>query len=110
MRDGLSVSDDVWGITRQRLANLTVRERQIMELLQTDNKSNFTDAFQVLERRDFPNIWRFTVRVLTIILTTVACEQSFSFFKRTIHANMSEETAKIFLMARLSHYLNDYNL
>ena len=81
-----------------------------MELLDTHSIPNLIDAFHVIDRRVYPRIWRFLVRVLTIIPTSVACEQSFSLFKRTIHTNMSEQTAKIFLMARLNHFNYDFNL
>ena len=93
MRDALSVSDDVWARTRERLTSLTTREAETMELLNTRSIPNLIDAFHVIDRRVYPRTWRFLVRVLTIIPTSVSCEQSFSFFKRTIHTNMSEQTA-----------------
>ena len=88
----------------------TTRDKKMKELLQIQTTPNLTYAFHVVDTPDFPNLWRFLVRVHTIIPTTVACEQSFSFFKRTIHVNMSDQTSKIFWMARLSHYNYDYNL
>ena len=69
------------------------REREMRLLLQTPRTPNLVDGFGVNGKTGFNNLWRFLVRMLTIMPTTVACEQSFSFFKRTIHTNMSEETA-----------------
>ena len=57
--------------------------------------------FGVIPKSYFPSLWKFVVRVLTIMPTTVACEQSFSSFKRTYHSNMGEGTAKVVLMVRL---------
>ena len=110
MHRALFARDDVLARTGERLGNLTKRERETMELLQTPSTTNLIDAFHVIDRHDFYNIWRFVVRVLTILPTSVACEQSFSVFKRTIHTNMSEQTSKIFLMARMNHFNYDYNL
>ena len=84
--------------------------KKTMDLRQIQPTPNLIDAFEVIDVEDFTNLWRFLVRVHTIIPTTVACEQSFSFFKRTIHINMSDQTSKIFLTARLSHYNSDCNL
>ena len=80
------------------------------ELLQIQSRPDLADAFHVVEKWPFDKTWRFVVQMLTIIPTTVVCEPSFIFFKRTLHINMSEETAKILLMARLSHYDYDYDL
>ena len=86
------------------------REREMRILLQTPRTPNLVDGFGVVGKTGYNNLWRFFVRLLTIMPTTVACEQSFSFFKRTIHTNMSEETAKIFLNGRMVLYENNYNL
>ena len=68
------------------------------------------DVFGVIPKSYFPSLWKCVVRVLTIMPTTVACEQSFSYFKRTYHSNMGEGTAKLFLMVRLKLYDKCYNL
>ena len=96
--------------TEQRLFLSSDREKELRRLLQTHTTSNLIDVFGVIARSYFPALWRFVVRVLTIMPTTVACEQSFSFFKRTYHHNMGEGTAKIFLMVRLKLYDKSYNL
>ena len=96
--------------TEQRLFLSSDREKELRRLLQTHTTSNLIDVFGVIGRSYFPALWRFVVRVLTIMPTTVACEQSFSFFKRTYHHNMGEGTAKIFLMVRLKLYDTSYNL
>ena len=102
--------DEVLARTHERPASLITRERETMELLQTPSTTNLIDAFHAIDRQGFYNILRFVVRALTIIPTSVACEQSFSFFKRTIHTNMSEQTSKIFLMARMNLFNYDFNL
>ena len=86
------------------------REREMRHLLQVPRTPNLVDAFGVVGKAGYNNLWRFFVRMLTIMPTTVACEQSFSFFKRTIHSNMSEETAKFFLNGRMVLYERNYNL
>ena len=110
MSRALDRRDRVLVSANQRSVCGTTREKKTMDLLQIQPTPNLIDAFEVIDRENFTNLWRFLVRVHTIIPTTVACEQSFSFFKQTIHINMSDQTAKIFLMARLSHYNYDYNL
>ena len=110
MHRALFARDEVLARTSERLVSLTTRERETMELLQTPSTTNLIDAFHVIDRHQFYNLWRYVVRALTIIPTSVACEQSFSFFKRTIHTKMSEQTSKIFLMARMNHFNYDCNL
>ena len=88
MNRALWARDDVLAWTRERLARLTTTETKAMDLLDTRTLPNIIDAFHVIDRREFPYIWRFLIRVLTIIPTTVACVQSFSYFKRTIHTNI----------------------
>ena len=89
---------------------LSEREKAMMEFLQMRRVPSIVDAFGVIPRAYFPQLWRFVVRMLTIMPTTVACEQSFSFFKRTLHTNMSEQTAKILLFTRMNLYNRNYNL
>ena len=86
------------------------REREMRHLLQVPRTPNLVDAFGVVGKAGYNNLWQFFVRMLTIMPTTVACEQSFSFFERTIHTNMSEETAKFFLNGRMVLYERNYNL
>ena len=81
-----------------------------MALLQMPTAPNLTDAFDIIPKDQFPDLWRFAVRLLTILPTTVPCEQSFSYFKRTRHINMSEQTAKTLLYWRMSLYNYNYNL
>ena len=94
----------------EREANLGEKKRIIREELLIPITPNLLDVFQLVRKTSFPRLWRFVVKTMTIMPTSVACEQSFSYFKRTRHINMGDETAKIFLMARLSHYDKNYNL
>ena len=79
-------------------------EKELRKLFEITTITNFIDVFVVVPKTDYPSMWKFVVRILTIIPTTVACEQSFSYFKRTLHTNMGEKTAKSFLFARLNLY------
>ena len=89
---------------------MSSREMAMVNLLQIRPVPNLVDAFKAVPKDRFPLVWRFLVRTLTILPTTVACEQSFRYLKRTLHANMSETTAKYFLFSRLSLYNYNYNL
>ena len=102
--------NDVWRKTHDHEESLSSRETNLRQFLETRVFPNLIDAFEVVERGAFPNLWRFVVRILTIMPTTVGCEQSFSYFKRTQKINMTEETAKILLFARLSLYGKEYSL
>ena len=79
-------------------------------LLQMPTVPSIVDAFQVIPKDSFPGLWRFVVRLLTIMPTTVPCEQSFSYFKRTLHVNMAEQTAKTLLFSRLTLFNYNYHL
>ena len=96
--------------TDQRSLMLSGREKDLRSQFEIPTITNLIDVFGVIPKSYFPSLWNFVVRLLTIIPTTVACEQSFSYFKRTFHSNMAEGTAKIFLMVRLKLYENCYNL
>ena len=94
----------------ERCAHLRSRERKVRIQLSTPYCFNLLDVFQVIPKHEFPIIWRFVVKFLTIMPTTVGCEQSFSYFRRTIHTNMSEETGMVFLFKRLELYGNDLKI
>ena len=103
-------SEAVVGLSHARIGRLSSRERQVRDLLQTPVVPNLIEAFGVVPRWFFPILWLFVVRTLTIMPTTVACEQAFSYFKRTLHTNMSEETARNLLFSRLSLYKSSFKL
>ena len=96
--------------SREKMEAFTTREKDVMNILQMKTVPDIIDAFGVVPRDDFLGLWGVVVRLLTILPTTVSCEQSFSYFKRTLHTNMSGETAKFFLYARLSLYNYNYDL
>ena len=68
------------------------------------------DVFPSTQKNQYNQLWKFLVRLLTIMPTTVECEQSFSYFKRTAHINMTEENAKNLLFTRLNLYETCFNL
>ena len=100
----------VEAMTNERSGIMSSREMAMVNLLQIRPVPNLVDAFKAVPKDQFPLVWRFLVRTLTILPTTVACEQSFRYLKRTLHANMSETTAKFFLFSRLSLYNYNYDL
>ena len=94
----------------QRAMSLGEKDKKLRQFLHVPITHNLLDGFEIIPRAVLKNLWLLVVRTLTIMPTTFACEQSFSFFKRTIHINMSEETAKIFLNARMGLYKRIYTL
>ena len=94
--------DVIKGLCEDRHELLSTRETRVGRLQRMPLDPNIIEAFGAIPRENFPALWRSVVRLLTIMPTTVSCEQSFSYFKRTLHANMSEQTARNFLFSRLS--------
>ena len=94
----------------ERCVRRRSQERKVRQQLATPNCINLLDVFKVIPKDEFPITWSFVVKFLTIMPTTVGCEQSFSYFRRTIHTNMSEETGMVFLFKRLELYGNDLKI
>ena len=82
--------------TEQRLFFSTDREKELMRTLQTHTTSNLIDVFGVIARSYFHSSWSFVVRVLTIMPTTVAREQSFSFFQTDVPSQHGRRNGKDF--------------
>ena len=93
----LFLRDDIVRRRLEEAESLCKSENNIQELLPIQPTTNLLDVFLAIDKNEYPNIWRFVIRNLTIMPTTVACEQSFSNLKRTARINMSETTAKNFL-------------
>ena len=110
MRFVMSNRDTIVGAAEERFGRLSTRERDVRNEIQAPLTPNIIDVFRVFPRNSLPVLWRFVVRVLTIMPTTVACEQSFSYFKRTLHSNMSDVTAQSFIFSRLSLYNRNHEL
>ena len=79
--------------------HLTEKEKEIREDLRIPIKPNLLDVFQLVEKTSFPRLWRFFMRNMAIMPTSVACEQSFSYFKRTRHINMGEKLQSFLIRA-----------
>ena len=56
------------------------------------SKVSLHDVFMVIERGEYPLLWREVMKLHTIIPTTVSCEQSFSVMKHSFHVNMKTRT------------------
>ena len=55
------------------------------------------DVFQVIKHDNYPFLWEMTVKALTIMPTTVSCEQQFSQLRHKLHYNMAKETSFAFM-------------
>ena len=75
--------NDVWRKSHEHEESLSSSEKNLRQLFETRVFPNLIDAFGVVERGAFPNLWRFVIRILTIMPTSVECEQSFSFLNNT---------------------------
>ena len=102
--------DNIVMSSYERENHLSAKEKKLREDLRIPIKPNLLDVFKIVEKTSFPRLWRFVLKSLSIMPTSVACEQSFSYFKRSRHKNMGEKTAKTFLFVRLNHYETDFNL
>ena len=72
-----------------------------------ENKTiTLLDVFKVVNHESNTIIWDMTMSALTILLTTVRCEQHFSRLRHKLHENMSKETSFAFL--RMSEKRNYY--
>ena len=59
-----------------------------------ERKRSLFDIFHCVERGKYPLLWNESVKLRTILATTVSCEQSFSVIKNTLHKN--KKTATVF--------------
>ena len=82
MRDVLSHRDDVVMAAGERLGRLSAREQDVRIVLGTPPTPSIIDSFRDLPREGFPLLRRLVIRLLTIMPTTFACEQSFSYLKK----------------------------
>ena len=57
------------------------------------------EAFEYVERVDYPELWRTEIMTMTMFTTTVSCEQYFSQLRNKFHENMKIDTALVFLSA-----------
>ena len=55
-------------------------------------KRSLLDIFRFVQKEKYPLLWNESVKLKTIIPTTVSCEQSFSVIKNTLHKNKSTGT------------------
>ena len=64
--------DVIVAVAEERLGRLSSREKDVRCEIQAPTIPNIIDVFRVFPRDGFPFLWRFVVRVLTIMPTTVA--------------------------------------
>ena len=55
------------------------------------------DVFKVIDPNNFPFLWDVVLKTLTVMPTSVACEQSFSRLRNKRHENMKLETSFNFM-------------
>ena len=81
------------------------KKEEIVRRVQTSNDGRqrqtptiaLHDIFKVIDRRKYPYLWEVVVRTVTIMPTTVSCEQCFSCLNHRLHENMLKENAFCFL-------------
>ena len=95
--------------TLQRAQTFTDQQIKLRNIFEMPTTTNLIDVFSVVPKHHFGDLWRFVILVQTIMPTTVGCEQTLSYFKRTNHFNMSDKTAQLFLFARLNLYEKSTN-
>ena len=83
----LTKSQQIIEVYNQRRLRLT--EKAGIDVL---TQVNLSDVFQVVKREAYPLLWGEMVKTLTVLPTTVSCEQCFSVVKHSIHVNMKAET------------------
>lgn len=92
---------EIEAISREIVTKKDEIGRQVQTSYQTQQRPTPTitllDVFKVIDRRNYPFLWEVVVKTLTILPTTVSCEQSFSCLKHRLHENMLKETAFCFL-------------
>ena len=84
---------------------IVAKKEEIVRRVQTSNDGRqrqtqtitLLDIFKVIDRRSYPYLWKVVVRTVTIMPTTVSCEQCFSCLKHRLHENMLKENAFCFL-------------
>ena len=55
------------------------------------------EVFKIVNRTNYPFLWDITLKAITILPTTVSCEQQFSRLRHKLHENMRKETSFAFL-------------
>ena len=63
----------------------------------TSKAITLLDVFKVINHNRYPYLWDVTLTALTILPTTVSCEQQFSRLRHKLHENMAKETSFAFL-------------
>ena len=68
---------------------------------ETKHVITIIDVFVIIQREKYPLLWKTTLKTLSLLPTSVECEQSFSGLKHKMHQNMAKETAfNLFLSSR----------
>ena len=93
----------------QLVANEIIRnEVLILELFQAPSQQNegveeqnrpitLLDVFKVVDPNNFPFLWDVVLKMMTVIPTSVSCEQSFSRLRNKMHENMKIKTSFHFM-------------
>ena len=93
----------------QRIANEIVEnEAQIVRsfhatslVVEGGNAANrsisLLDVFKVIDRTSYPFLWDIVLKIVTVMPTSVSCEQSFSRIKNKMHESTNKETTFHFM-------------
>ena len=66
-----------------------------------ETQINLDEVFRVVERNRYPLLWNETIKINTIVPTTVSCERCFSVIKQSFHTNMKSDTLIANVMNKL---------
>ena len=69
------------------------RSQQKGTVLERNEFLTLMDVFTIIQRDKYPLLWKTASKVLSIMPTSVECEQSFSCLKNKMHPNMTKENA-----------------
>ena len=79
------------------------RNRSITSSLgfEVEVRPTIVDVFQFVEKDSYPRLWKESMKLTTLMPTTVCCEQSFSVLKHVMHNNMKNRTIWAKVMTRM---------
>ena len=75
--------------------NIAPRENEIVG--EPNTTITLLDVFTIINPNNFPFLWNVVLKMLTVMPTSVSCEQSFSRLRNKMHENMKMETSFHFM-------------
>ena len=78
---------------KDAIVNAAVERRGGKKPNRMPTSMTLLDVFDVVNRNNFPFLWNAVVRTMSMMPTTVSCEQYFCRLRHETHENTSKETA-----------------